>query len=155
MKCASQLSIIDSLLKWGNNDYFKRNLSDGDWCWEIFPLLQGFAAKRVESLVKTLNMGNLYLKQFSDLLKKKSLKGRGLVDFALLIQNCDLPINVKGLRSFKKKLESWTKNSCIISGHGSQRSSLRSWSHTEADETAFPRGRMQQRPWGRKGAEDS
>lgn len=50
-------------------------------------------------------MGNLYLKQFSYLLKKKSLKGRGLVDFALLIQNCDLPINVKALRRFKKNLK--------------------------------------------------
>lgn len=38
------------------------------------PIATGFAAKSVESLVKTLNMGNLYLKQFSYLLKKKVWK---------------------------------------------------------------------------------
>lgn len=63
----------------------------------MFPLLWAFVTKNTESLITTLNRGNLNLKQFSYLFKKKnpSFKGRGLVDFALLIQNCDLPINVR------------------------------------------------------------
>jgi hypothetical protein len=38
--------------------------------------------------------------------KKKTSKGRGLVDFALLIQNFDLPINVRGAEEHQGKLES-------------------------------------------------
>lgn len=45
------------------------------------PIATGFAAKSVESLVKTLNMGNLYLKQFSYLLKKKKFERKRLGGF--------------------------------------------------------------------------